>query len=245
MALAKPNASDAALRTALASASSAGNTMAKEVVKAASAPLVLDGQNRLPIGGVALLAVLGEALGPLSTQLDDLSTFHDFACTFRDCRPPVQRSPLAQAYSLLGTLHSRSSMGALLPVTKDGLDGWKNVFTSLNEQRSKLDSALEALGQPDLPTANTSKIPVAVQSLARSLRNARERTQRFEATGMFQPSAKTLDSGLDQDTRRAIAATLNGKLGHLQTQANLYQNGALRVVVWVDFDVFIGAAAYR
>ncbi len=214
------------LKTALRDALTRGDQGARELVSAAFTPVDAgDGQFVLPAGGEPLLALLGEALAPLSERLDDQSTYHDFACQFRDCLATANASAVVQFYRILSHLGTAAELGATLDATAGDLGQWKPIFRVLNANRARLDAALTAAAAgKGAEGADLDALPPAVRPFFKIMRNARERVARFNATGQFSPAARSLDSGQDQATRQAVIDAINAKLGPFIARKDRYNN---------------------
>ncbi len=228
----------AALDQALQQARLQGDAIGREVIAAAFTPVATlqpDGVSlgRVPARGAPLLAVLGDAFGPVSRRLDDLGVYHDFGCLFRECRAPTAPTPVLGAYRLVanvggaGGASDPTSLAYALAQAGSALGGWKATFATLQAQRAALDEALAEAAGPAGPEAlaDPAALPASARPLARGLLSARGRVDRFAATGQFAPGARTIDSGQDQDTREAIAATLNQQVNTLRARADQYHTG--------------------
>ncbi len=222
----------AGLEAAAAEAMRRGDGLARELIGAAFTPVgKLEPDqidfNDTPLGGAPLLALLGDALGPLDARLRDLSIFHDFACLFRECRPPASLPPLAQAHRLVALAERKTELAGALLTTSD-LAGWKAVFANLNaaDRRTRFDAALaQAAGPGGLADADSQALPVSALPLARVVRESRGRFDRFAASGQFEPKAKKLDLGQDEDVRTEVHNVLSAKVAQLGAKADEYHHG--------------------
>ncbi len=214
------------LRAKLASALTTGDQGARNVVNAAfTLTAGPGGQQALPAGGLPLLALLGEALGPLAERLDDHASHHDLACQFKDCRPDAAASSVVQLYRILGQLGEAGALAATLAATVGDLGGWKPVFAKVNANRSRLDPALQAATvSKGLIAADLELLPPAARPLAKIVRNARARAARFDLTGQFVSEAHVIKTGQDEATRDAVVAALGGKLAAVIDRRDRYDN---------------------
>ena len=176
-----------------------------------------------PTDGDMLSALLGDALQPLATQLEGLSTFHDFSCTLRDCRS--ESTPLSQTYRLFAGLKdvpSASFTAALAGATTD-LSGWRPVFEKL-AQNGGLPDVHSWMSEPRAasPSPDLGHVPTAARPLVQLILKAHQRYSQYQATGFFVSNPTLMRTGQHVELRNELVQLMTRQNENLKEKRDRY-----------------------
>ncbi|MCP3139897.1 hypothetical protein [Pyxidicoccus xibeiensis] len=164
----------------------------------------------VPTDGDVLNAMLGDALQPLATRLDELSTFHDFSCSLRDCRS--ESTPLSQTYRLLAGLKAapNAEFAAALAGATTDLSGWRPVFAKLAEQGGLWDVAMwMALPEVTSASPNLDGVRPAARPLVQLILDAGQRYHQYQVEGVFVSSPTLLRTGQHEGLRDELVQLMS------------------------------------
>ena len=228
---ATPDQAEAAL--GLSAAASRG--VEQSVVSAAFTPVATIQPenvtlNRVPLRGLPLLALVGDAFKPLVDDLDGLAIFHDMACQFKDCRAPVTDTPSRAAWKLLAHLEASTLTNDVTQNTHS-LVGWNPVFGKLAAQQPAFLAAIGTAVSGDGGLAGAAA-EADVHPLARPLwvlyKHARAFQAHYEATGLFEASAQPqLHGSVLQQDQHTVVSGLRTQANELTGKVNDYRTGLI------------------
>ena len=225
-----------ALEAAATSGREQGTAATQAVLTAAFTPVTVSGYGgatttKTPLGGMPLLSLVADGLVPFAGRLDDMTVFHDFGCSLTDCKTlwGVGQSPLAGYYAVLAGMDDSAAFKAALDSLPDDSNSakWKPVFSKIHDNRSALDSAR---WQAIHIAIDGGTVSADLDTLYRLKKDASERSKRYQSTQLFLPSAKTLDSGLDSESRDAIKNAISSKQQNLETLRGEYKNALVTLL---------------
>jgi hypothetical protein len=214
----------AAVETALGIAEERGRAADQAVVRALFTPIETLSPDapqvgRLPMTGVPLLGMLGDALAALNSRANDMTSFHDFACLFRPCGATRADTPVASTVRILGNLADGAALATAVAAAP-GLQGWREAFQRVSSQHEALAQALRASGCFD---GDPSKVAASALPLGQIMRHSTNLHKSYTSTGTFDPTAhKSIAAGLNDQDKERVATYMLGQLGAVETAVTTY-----------------------
>lgn len=167
----------------------------------------------LPLSSVPLAYVAGDALISLGKRLDDLASYHDFACSFRECSPSTVDTPVLYGFRALAAMDDQARFSAALSSSSaHALNGYRTILQLMLASHAKLAQALQD--------------PYAAQtSLVRLLANAKARYGNFEQEGRFRGmKSDLLHAGLTASERESVIAVVRQQAALLRSTTDQYDS---------------------
>jgi hypothetical protein len=209
---------------ALKAASQNGFAMEQDVLRVAFTPLGTlepDGirVDGLPLHGLPLLLLTGDALTPLAQRVGNMAVFHDFGCLFKTCNRLDPLTPTVGLFRLLASVDS----GGTVP-GYDPLIGWRAAFEAIQRDHSSPSSAyLEAVrlvtgGSERLTDRSFDELPASAHPLAKILVEAGARVGSYDATGELDSTGhNALWAGMNASNKAQVLddiESINAGLDH-------------------------------
>jgi len=201
-----------------------------EVLQAAFSPA--PGTTSPPLSGGPLLLLTNDGLRGLYTRLQDVGAFHDLGCHFKSCQKGAASTQVSQLWGVLASLADSASLKAVLPGATQVDSAWSTAFGFMQTNHSALEQAVnDAQGLPSttpydpslLLSQALSSLPPPMVALSQLIRDARARSDSYQASGFFVPDPSALKVGLDNAHETAIQNQLAAVTQQLQTTLSNYK----------------------
>jgi hypothetical protein len=193
----------------------------------------------------SMLLVMGDGFKGLQERLTKLIVLHDFACRFKQCQLPADRSEMSLMWALLAAVHNPTLLNQAAserapPVTKslsDEASAWKDFFALMASNHSALELAMrDALlrkpgGDPSrwqtiLANGASMEMPGSAAALSLIIQDAKSRTNSYEKTAFLTPDLRRiLHSGISAAGRAELISTLESNNNLLLDTINTYKTG--------------------
>ncbi|WNG50641.1 hypothetical protein F0U60_45825 [Archangium minus] len=198
-----------------------------------------------------MLLVMGDGFKGLQSRLTELIPLHDFACRFKQCALPEDRSEMSLMWALLGAMHDsslltqvntqRAPLGS--KTVSQEATAWRTVFSLLASNHSALRMAMEdALlhmptpGEPDdwqriLSSGMSMETPGSAAALSLIIQDASFRTNSYEKTVYLTPGlSRVLHSGISEGGRAALISALRSNNNALTAAIDKYKTGRYSLI---------------
>jgi len=191
-----------------------------------------------------MLLVMGDGFKGLQQRLTELVPLHDFACRFKQCELPADRSETSLLWALLGAVHDSSllaeanTLRAPAKTLSPEATAWRGVFSSLANNHSALVMAMQdALlhmptpGEPAdwrsiLSSGASTKTPSSAAALSLIIQDAVDRTNSYEKTTYLTPGLRrTLNTGITTAGRTLLIDAIEANNTALANAINTYRTG--------------------
>jgi hypothetical protein len=157
----------------------------------------------LPLTGVPLAHVAGDALSSLLKRLDDMASYHDFGCSFRQCDTGSINTPVLQGFRVLAALDDATDLSAALSASNLTLSGYTAIFQKIHTNHAPVAAVLADEHAQD-------------SSLVRHVATAKARFGNFQLEGRFRGmKSDLLHAGLTASEREAVIAAVRQSVNHL------------------------------
>jgi hypothetical protein len=207
-------ASDAAAAAMLAGFENQGLSVDWQVLSAAFA-------DPAPMSSTPLLLLVADALRDTGDRVEQLTPLHDLGCAYASCGAG-RSDQTVELWRILASLDDATRLGTAVAAATHLSSAHPDLITAFTRMRDRHAALAQAWsdagGVGPVAGLATGALPAAARPLARLVRRARDVSARYQSQGsLFEPSSRSLYTGLDLAKQTDTVSLLNQRRGSLVT----------------------------